>query len=170
MKPVVRAILLSPEFVNKSRYFQRYAWPVEFVVRALKEVGPVGFSLGNALTPLINMGQQLFEPPDVSGWEVGPDWFSTGRMLSRMNFASTLATSQRFALRELARPYRATPETLVDFALDTLNFRGLGPDDYNALTDYVRAGGAWTGSDAQLLNKAGGLFHLLTGSGSYQLI
>ena len=170
MKPVVRAILLSPQFASKSRYFQRYAWPVEFVVRALKEVGPVGFSLGNSLTPLINMGQQLFEPPDVSGWEVGPDWFSTGRMLSRMNFASTLATSQRFALRDMARPHRATPETLVDFALDTLNVRGLGPDDYNALTDYVRAGGAWTGSDAQLLNKAGGLFHLLTGAGRYQLI
>ena len=35
----------------------------------------------------------------------------------------------------------------------------------SALLDYIRAGGAWTGSETQLLNKAGGLFHLLTGSG-----
>ena len=26
----------------------------------------------DALTPLVNMGQQLFEPPDVNGWELGP--------------------------------------------------------------------------------------------------
>ena len=38
-------------------------------------------------------------------------------------------------------------------------------DVRNALLDYVRAGGTWTGSDTQLLNKAGGLVHLLTGSG-----
>ena len=52
--------------------------------------------------PAINMGQQLFEPPDVNGWELGPGWFSSGGMLARMNFAarwratngSTCATSR----------------------------------------------------------------------------
>ena len=33
------------------------------------------------------MGQTLFEPPDVNGWELGKGWFSTGAMLARMNFA-----------------------------------------------------------------------------------
>ena len=69
MKPVVRAVLLSPQFIDQNRHYQRYAWPVEFVVRSLKEVGHVGFSVDSALTPLVNMGQQLFEPPDVNGWE-----------------------------------------------------------------------------------------------------
>jgi uncharacterized protein (DUF1800 family) len=170
MKAVVRAVLLSPEFVSKTHFFQRYAWPVEFVVRALKEVGHVGFSVDSAMTPLVNMGQQLFEPPDVNGWELGPGWFSTGRMLSRMNFASALAQNQRNALRDLARPAKATPESMVDFAVDRLNLRPLSSGEYQALTAYVRAGGTWTGSEAQLLNKAGGLFHLLTGSGEYQLI
>ena len=35
------------------------------------------FRVNHALTPLLNMGQQLFEPPDVNGWELGPGWFST---------------------------------------------------------------------------------------------
>ena len=44
------------------------------------------------------------------------------------------------------------------------------PPVYQALIDYVQTGGAWTGSDAQLLNKAGGLFHLLAGSAGYQFV
>ena len=111
MKPVVRAVLLSSHFMSKTRYYQRYAWPVEFVVRSLKEMGRVGFSVDSALTPLVNMGQQLYEPPDVSGWELGPDWFSTGGMLSRMNFAATLATSQKFELREQARSSSSSPSS-----------------------------------------------------------
>jgi len=170
MKPVIRAVLLSPQFTDPSRRLQRYAWPVEFVVRSMKEVGYLGFSVDSALTPLLNMGQQLLEPPDVNGWDVGAGWFSTAGMLSRMNFASALATNQRFELRAAARAANATPEALVDFVLGRLSMPRPADAVYSALTDYVRAGGAWTGSEAQLLNKAGGLFHLIVGSGDYQLI
>ena len=48
------------------------------------------------------MGQQLFEPPDVAGWDLGQTWFSTGKMLARMNFASTLASNQKFRLATAA--------------------------------------------------------------------
>ena len=44
------------------------------------------------------MGQILYEPPDVAGWDAGQIWFSTGAMLARMNFASTLAGNQKFNL------------------------------------------------------------------------
>ncbi len=87
MRTVVRAILLSPEFHDEASHFARYSWPTEFVVRAIKETGWVGYSVDSALSPLINMGQQLFEPPDVNGWELGEGWFSTSGMLSRMNYA-----------------------------------------------------------------------------------
>jgi uncharacterized protein (DUF1800 family) len=170
MKPVVRAVLFSPQFLASDRPYQRYSWPVEFVVRTMKEVGYVGFSVDSAMTPLINMGQQLFEPPDVNGWEVGPGWFSTGGMLARMNFAAALATNQRVALRDKARVARTTPEDLLSFVLESLSMPEPTGDTRNALLDYVRAGGTWTGSDTQLLNKTGGLVHLLTGSGSYQLV
>lgn len=169
MRAVIRAVLLSPEFQDERHQFQRYAWPVEFVVRSLKEVGYVGFSVGDALTPLVNMGQQLFEPPDVNGWELGPAWFSTGGTLSRMNFASQLATNQRFALRERARASASSPEALIAFVRGALSLSEPAPAVSAALLDYVRAGGAWTGSDTQLLTKTAGVFHLLTGSGEYQL-
>jgi uncharacterized protein (DUF1800 family) len=170
MKPVIRAVLLSPHFVDAASRYHRYSWPIEFVVRSLKEVGYIGFSVNDALTPLVNMGQQLYEPPDVNGWELGPGWFSTGGMLARMNFAALLATNQRFVLRDAARAAKASPDTLVDFAISTLSLQPLDPGVRSTLVDYVNSGGAWTGSETQLLNKAGGLFHLLAGSGEFQFV
>jgi uncharacterized protein (DUF1800 family) len=170
MKPVMVKLLTSAQFVSTSNRYSRYSWPVEFVARSLKEVGWAGFSVNDALTPLINMGQQLFEPPDVNGWELGPGWFSSGAMLARMNFAAQLATNQKFNLRDGARGVGRTPESLVAHVMDRLSPPDLATDCYSALVDYTRAGGAWTGSDAQLATKASGLVHLIVGSGDYQLV
>jgi len=172
MKPVVRAVLQRPEFIDKKRFYQRYAWPVEFVVRSLKEVGHVGFSVDSAIMPLLNMGQQLFEPPDVNGWELGAGWFSTGGMLARMNFASALALNQRFAVRDQARDAWVgnSAENLLSFVLERLSLPAPDAPVRAALINYINAGGPFTGTDSQLLNKTGGLFHLLTGSGEYQLV
>jgi uncharacterized protein (DUF1800 family) len=171
MEPVIRKLLLSPQFRDPANSYKRYSWPVEFVVRSLKEVGWNGFSVNDALTPLLNMGQQLFEPPDVAGWELGPGWFSSGSMLARMNFAAQLALNQKFNLRDLARGHGETPEALLAHVLDRLTPPDFVGDGYNALLDYTRAGeSSWTGSDTQLANKSAGLVHLVVGSGDYQLV
>jgi len=91
-------------------------------------------------------------------------------MLARMNFGSQLATNQRFALRDSFRKVNSSPESVLTEALDRLL-----PADYDAggraaLTDYLRAGISWTGSDAQLLTKVPGVMHLIMGSGEYQLV
>jgi uncharacterized protein (DUF1800 family) len=171
MSAVMRVLLLSPQFRDPKTYYKRYSWPVEFVVRSLKEVGWAGFSVNDALSPLINMGQQLFEPPDVAGWDLGPGWFSSGGMLARMNFAAQLATNQKFALRDLSRGHGSTEEELLGYMLDRLTPPAYASDAYNALLDYTRNGiSGWTGSDAQLATKSAGLAHLILGSGDYQLV
>ena len=170
MKPVVEHLLRSPQFVASSNRYTRYSWPAEFVARAIKEIGWTGFSVNDALAPMANMGQQLFEPPDVAGWDLGTSWFSTGAMLTRMNFASQLATNQKFNLRNIARGAKASPDALVSLMLDRLTAAPYAREPYEALREYARAGGAWTGSDAQLLIKAAGLAHLIVGSGDYQLV
>ncbi len=170
IEPMVRMLLLSPQFKDPSTYYKRYSWPVEFVARSLKEVGWNGFSVNNALNPLISMGQQLFEPPDVNGWELGPGWFSSGGMLARMNFAALLATNQRFNLRDGSRGNVDSPESMLSYMLDRLTPPEFARDAYAALLDYARAGGAWTGSDTQLAAKSSGLAHLIAGSGDYQLV
>ena len=170
IKPMLIRLFLSPQFMDPSNYFKRYAWPVEFVVRSIKEMGWTGFSVNDTLNPLISMGQQLFEPPDVAGWDLGESWFTSGAMLARMNFAAQLATNQKFELRNAARGSVRSPEGLVSWALERLITPSFPAGSYNALIDYARAGGAWTGSDAQLAIKASGVAHLIAGSGEYQLV
>jgi uncharacterized protein (DUF1800 family) len=170
MKPVVRRLLTSPQFADGGNRYARYSWPAEFVVRSVKEVGWAGFSVSDALTPMSNMGQQLFEPPDVAGWELGSSWFSSGAMLARMNFAAQLATNQKFNLRDAMRGRAPSPEALLSLLLDRLTAPRFADSPYRAMLDYARAGGAWTGSDAQLATKTAGLAHLIVASGDYQLV
>src|SRR5207247_1459594 len=141
MKQVVREVLLSPEFWDSRSYFARYAWPVEFVVRAIKDIGWSGFSVNDALTPLANMGQTLYEPPDVSGWHAGQTWFSTGAMLARMNFAASLASNQRFNLAAAAKPNARTPEALLTYYRSELVTRRSDATVNSELLTYLKSTG-----------------------------
>ena len=140
------------------------------VVRALKEVGWSGFSVNDTLAPLINMGLQLYEPPDVNGWELGPGWFSTGAMLARINFASTIAANQRFNLAIAAAGAKESPDAFVEFFLDRLSTAPFDQAPLDTLRAYLVDGAAWTGSTAQLQSKAAGLTRLIVGSAEFQLI
>ena len=172
MRAVMREVLTSPEFWDASAYFTRYSWPVEFAVRMLKDVGWSGFSVNDALTPLSNMGQILYEPPDVAGWRAGEEWFSTSAMLARLNFAASLAANQKFNLTNAVKTASAnkSPEALLAFISDALVAAPADAGVSSELSNYLRATGAWTGADAQIQSKAAGLVHLIAGSPEYQLI
>jgi uncharacterized protein (DUF1800 family) len=170
MRAVVHAILSSPEFWDPSVVFARYSWPVEFVVRAIKETGWTGYSVDSALNPMLNMGQSLFEPPDVNGWDLGQGWFSTGAMLNRMNYAASLTTNQRVNLRNEARPFSQTPQGVMSFVMERLSPATLEPQSYDELLAYLRAGTSWTASDNELRTKVAGVMHLVLGSSYYQLV
>ncbi len=167
IKAVLRTLFQSSQFRNPANLFQRYSWPVEFVVRAIKETGWTGFSLNSAMTPLTNMGQQLYEPPDVNGWATGPEWISTSSMLSRMNFSAALAQNQRFNLARDAQPYRSSPERVLAYMLTRFPSMGFTSTATTAMTDYLRST-AWTGADTQLQARVPGLTRLIVGSGEYQ--
>lgn len=170
MKPMVRFVLESPWFFDPANYYTRYAWPVEYVARAIKEVGGQGFSALDALGPLLNMGQELFEPPDVAGWALGARWFTSGAMLARMNFAVALAASQRFNLANSASASAAAPEEVLQFMLDRLTSAPFGTERSNELLRYLRASGAWTGAPDQVAVTAPGLARLVVGAAQYQVI
>src|SRR5262245_11465402 len=170
MAAVLREVLMSPQFWDSGAIVARYAWPVEFVVRAMKDIGFVGFSVDTARIALPAMQQVLFEPPDVAGWDAGRTWFSTGAMLTRMNFASQLAANQRFNLARTAKPYSDTPDAFLSYFLEALETAPLDRTVLIELGNYLRTTGAWTGSDAQLQTKSSGLVHLIAGLPEYQFV
>ena len=74
--------------------------PIEFVVGAVRMLKAT-YLPGTAQTreTLLytrsrTMGQDMFNPPDVSGWELNLGWVSTATMLERFNFANTFITSR----------------------------------------------------------------------------
>jgi hypothetical protein len=116
------------------------------------------------------MGMLLFEPPNVGGWPLGADWFSTGTMLARTNFAATLAASQKQFLAVALESDARTPQALLAAMLDRVTPAPFDAAPQQALMSYLQGAGNWTGSTEQLTTRAAGLARLLVGSSEYQLV
>ena len=147
MKAVMREVLLSPRVLGSAtRTSARYAWPVEFVVRAMKDIGWRGFSVNDALPPLSNMGQTLYDPPDVAGWDLGQavvlHRLDAGADEFRRDARSRIRSS---TWRRLPRRAK-TPDALLSFVLDALSTAPLDSSVDGELANYLRATGAWTGA------------------------
>ena len=89
MKTLMRSVFLSPEFIADASYRSLIKTPVEYMVSALKTLGAPQLS---RLVPDAgqNMGQSLFDPPDVGGWPNNDGWVSSNTLLARVNFASAV--------------------------------------------------------------------------------
>ena len=172
MKPVVR---LHPALAlvlrARDSWYARYSWPVEFVVRAIKEIG-LDRLLGRHRADAADAtwARRCSSRPTSTAGSSGSGWFSTGAMLARMNFAATLASNQRFNLaRDAGAVAQRRPRRCWSFFLRPAVAGALRPRAVRrAARATCSAGGAWTGSDAQLQAKAAGLARLIVGSSEYQ--
>src|SRR5205807_2847212 len=96
----VARVLRSNLFFAPVVYRTRVKAPVDFVlgiVHALEgHIGSTG--LAQALETL---GQELFYPPSVKGWDGGPAWLNGHTLLFRQNLAlaMTSTTDDRFGRR-----------------------------------------------------------------------
>jgi hypothetical protein len=91
-------------------------------------------------------------------------------MLARTNFAATLAASQKEHLAVTLESEGGTPQALLAAMLDRVTPAPFDAAPQQAMVTYLVAGGAWTGSAAQLNTRAAGLARLLVGSSEYQLV
>src|SRR5947209_7509927 len=87
----VRTILSSRLFFSEHAYRQRIKSPVEFVLGAVKAVTEGAVPQLVLVPRLEAMGQPLFAPPNVKGWQGGRAWLNTSTVLARQNFAQALA-------------------------------------------------------------------------------
>ncbi|CAN5348039.1 hypothetical protein BH11PLA2_BH11PLA2_41280 [soil metagenome] len=97
---LVGTILRSQLFFSKVAYRQRVKSPVEFavgIVRCLEgNVGPLPLA-----ESLEGLGQILFAPPSVKGWDGGTAWLNAQTLLFRQNLALALTSTDdsRFGRR-----------------------------------------------------------------------
>ena len=89
-KPVLRAMFLSEEFYDPSVVRNQVKSPVQWLVGTVR-------MLESELPPPVvcwnltrNLGQDLFAPPNVKGWDGGLSWITTNNLLARYNEAASL--------------------------------------------------------------------------------
>jgi uncharacterized protein (DUF1800 family) len=89
VKALMRSVFLSPEFINDQSYRSLIKSPVEYMVSALRALKAPQLST-LVVDAGANMGQMLFNPPDVGGWPNNDSWISSNTVIARVNFANTL--------------------------------------------------------------------------------
>ncbi len=98
-KPLLRAMFHSEEFYAESIIRNQVKSPVQWLVgstRVLERELPqpmVCFGLTR------NLGQDLFAPPNVKGWDGGLSWITTNNLLARYNEAAVLVQGDVSVIR-----------------------------------------------------------------------
>src|SRR5579864_618030 len=90
IRPVLRDIFSSAEFYSDRARGSQIKSPVQYIVQTSKMLdapAPPPLAAQNAMR---QMGQILFAPPNVKGWDGGREWISTSTLLFRDNFANYL--------------------------------------------------------------------------------
>lgn len=173
IRAVLRALFLKEEFYSERARFATVKSPVELVVEAIRQLkAEVNI---RALPGLLSlMEQDLFNPPDVSGWPGGLQWINTATILVRYNFANLLATARggntgTFNPENLLRGKNLqTPEQLVDYLFQVLGPLHVSDPIRKLFVDYLNDGGFQL--NAQTVDtKVRGLIHLMMTLPHYQL-
>ena len=100
VEPVVRMLLKSAHFFDDAFYGAHIKSPVQFFLSLVRDAGidpeqsfrdSTIFRLGFRLQE--QLGQILFNPPDVSGWPGHRDWISSASLTERWTLTQRFATA-----------------------------------------------------------------------------
>ncbi len=87
LAPLLREIFLSKEFYSGNAIRHQIKCPVQFIVAMLRQLEIDSPPAGFPITAQQQLGQILFMPPNVAGWDWGQAWINTNTLLTRYNLA-----------------------------------------------------------------------------------
>jgi uncharacterized protein (DUF1800 family) len=180
---LVETMLRSNLFFSSTAYRRRIKAPVDFALGIVRSL-----EARTGTTPLAaaleSLGQNLFYPPSVKGWDGGQAWLNGQTLLFRQNLALTLSSSEdkdphdgvrRPAPFLLAQKYgKKTDAELVEFFLRLFLQDDVSPDSRARLLDYqhhahkLAVPAYWTDQDAAE-HRVRTLCHLVLTLPEYQL-
>ena len=108
MRPVLSEIFSSAEFYSDRAMGTQIKSPVQYIVQTSKLLETQLPSPIVAQNAMRQMGQLLFAPPNVKGWDGGKSWITTSTLLFRYNFANYLINGD--AMLPPAASSRAKPQ------------------------------------------------------------
>jgi uncharacterized protein (DUF1800 family) len=151
IKAMVKALLLRPEFSDGPGLTIKS--PAEYIATTMRLLHLTGAptpsfqprrrSLDEMALACADMGQELFEPPDVSGWKGGASWANTAATLARYNFAARigkLVTDN--AVRTVLDSAGGQPRDTAPLWMHRLGILSLLPSTQASIDRYLEASNA----------------------------
>lgn len=164
LAPVMRELLTSQLFFEVAHRRTVIKSPLDLVVGSLRSVAqtvkwpPIVKLLGE-------LGQDVFEPPSVKGWEGGRLWINSSTLLMRTNFATALASGEQVAtlLKSVSDGAGGTSESVVA-RIDKLLLAGAADERLRAdlVTHHKQA-------DGDAVQKLRSVMQLVLSLPEYQL-
>ena len=109
-------IFLSREFYSPKYRRRQIKSPVQWLIQTCKTLERPLPDSGKTQGTLEQLGQVLFAPPNVKGWDGGRAWISSSALLLRYNFAGTLVRGGGDAAPNIEQilPVGTTPAQACD--------------------------------------------------------
>jgi uncharacterized protein (DUF1800 family) len=117
VKPVLEAILDHPALYRSLDAPDMVKPPVVFLAGSLRATGQ-GVTRRSPSWVLENMGQRLFDPPSVAGWEWGPAWMNSNAMRARFDWGNELLKEGQAAVQRGTTQPPPTPADALEQALN----------------------------------------------------
>jgi len=138
-KPLMRTIFSCEEFYAPSVVRNQVKSPVQWLVGSVRmlecELPPPLVSTNL----LRSLGQDIFAPPNVKGWDGGIAWITTNNLLARYNQAAMLAQGDMAVEQNLAVGPNKNPDRVRRIQNRMRNMRAGGVDVSKIFTEQERS-------------------------------
>jgi uncharacterized protein (DUF1800 family) len=138
LAPVMATLLRSNVFYSDRAYRALVKSPAEFVAGSCRLFGVTTSDVA-MLGAMGRMGQRLFYPPNVKGWDGGAAWLNSQTLIARENFAAGLMT-------------RMSDASWIGVALQSMN----PPLVAKAVTETILQGDVSAAAASRLVDYLGG--------------
>jgi uncharacterized protein (DUF1800 family) len=156
LRPVLKAVFRSAHFYDELNLAAMIKNPVQLIVQAVRSMHAPVRNLRVLLEAAAAMGQSIFYPPSVKGWDGGRAWINTSTLFTRQNTLVYLLTGRRpraepwwsegphFDAMHMTEPARdmsgrLEPDAAVRYLLRFMLGSEPHPERIRALTAYVHA-------------------------------
>lgn len=95
IKPMLKRLFLSEHFYQPQFMNDQIKSPTQLVVGAMRSLNTPARDLGLLTDSLKRMGQELFLPPSVKGWDGGRAWMNTSTLFDRQNILAYLLSGRK---------------------------------------------------------------------------
>ena len=162
LRPVLRALFRSRGFYAPENHLAVVKSPTQLMVQTIRSFATPTRDMSALVQAGDLMGQQLFQPPSVKGWDGGRAWINTATLFVRQNVVVYLVTGRRPQAFDWSPSDMAYDSThLVEHLRDAS--MSLDPEEATrSLLSFALAGDADAARLAQLNGFIGGLGDTVT--------